>query len=67
MYDIQAIHTVYIKCIHTTYTKSLSLLASAPLNFTEQLTARSENDRSGNQKWSFKRQQQIDCFDKSNL
>lgn len=53
---------MYIKCIHTVCTKSLSLLPSASLDPTEWSTARSEN-----QKWSLKRQQQIDCFDKSNL
>lgn len=60
---IYVTHIMYIKCICIMYTKSLSLLSSAPLGPTEQSTARSEK-----QKWLFKRQQQqIDCFDKSNL
>lgn len=48
----------FIYVVHSIYTKSLSSLSSAALDPT---------DRSENQKWPFKRQQQIDCFDKSNL
>lgn len=43
------------------YIKAHSLLSSASLDPTKQPTARSEN-----QKWSFKREQQTESFDKSN-